>query len=407
MLEILLKKRLDDRKSKVLYRVRHARFSPQKPEVVYQGRSLLSFSSNDYLGLANHPEVVSAFQRGAEKYGVGSGASSVISGYTSAHAALEEELSEFLGYPRVLLFSNGYMANLGVLKALLKKGDHLFQDKLNHASLIDGGLFSGAHFKRYLHNDLSSLKRELCRPGCESGHPEREQCHPSLCEGSRLIVSDGVFSMDGDLAHIPDLSRLARQYAATLMIDDAHGMGVLGATGRGSLEHHGLKVGDVDILTASFGKSFGASGAFVAANEMIIESCIQFARTYTYHTNFPAAIAEACRVSLQLIQKESWRREKLQKLVHLFKKGAKELGLKLSPSDTPIQPLMIGDEATALAVSDSLYQKGILALALRAPSVPKGSARLRITFSAEHTEEQVQQLLHALEMVNHEKIIAR
>ena len=371
---------LETRHAADLYRSRRIVDSPQQPQMVVDGRPMLAFCSNDYLGLANHPEVIKALQRGAERYGAGSGAAHLINGHSRAHHQLEEELAEFTGRPRALLFSTGYMANLGVISALLGRGDNLFEDRLNHASLIDAGLLCRAELKRFRHADVSSLERQLASAGT----------------GRCLIATDGVFSMDGDIAPLPDLARQAQQQDAWLMVDDAHGLGVLGGSGRGSLEHFGLDNDQVPILMGTLGKAFGTFGAFVAGSEVLIETLIQQARSYIYTTAPPPAVAEASRVSLRIAHTESWRREHLQHLVQRFRTTAEQLGLPLLQSSTPIQPLLAGSAQQALAWSRRLEAQGILVSAIRPPTVPEGSARLRITLSAGHTEQQLERLLEAL-----------
>lgn len=366
-----------------LYRQRRILDSPQGVHQVVDGRERLSFCSNDYLGLANHPQVIKALQNGAAQWGVGSGASHLVNGHSAAHHALEEELAAFTGRPRALLFSTGYMANLGVIAALCGRGDAVFEDRLNHASLLDGGLLSQARLQRYAHGDPQALADKLAR---RDG-------------GEKLIASDGVFSMDGDLAPLPELAATAQAHDAWLMVDDAHGFGVLGRSGGGTVEHFGLGMEQVPILIGTLGKAFGTFGAFVAGSEALIEFLIQQARPYIYTTALPPALAEATRVSLRLLQEEGWRRDRLQTLVQRFRRGAAELGLTLMASDTPIQPLLIGDNDKAMAMSRALLKQGILISAIRPPTVPEGSARLRITFSAAHREVDVDQLLTVLEMV--------
>lgn len=378
---------LAERQAKGLYRARHVVASPQAPLLKVDGRELLSFCSNDYLGLANHPEVVTAFKWGADSYGVGAGASHLINGHTQAHHALEEELADFVGRPRALLFSTGYMANLGVVTALTGRGDVVLGDRLNHASLIDAGLLSGARLQRYLHGNPASLEKHLKKL---SGLQDEQR---------RLIITDGVFSMDGDLAPLPELAAVAQLHNAWLMVDDAHGIGVLGEQGRGTLSHYHLETAQVPILMGTLGKAFGTFGAFVAGSDALIETLIQQARSYIYTTAMPAAVAEATRTSLRLMQSENWRREKLQALVQRFRQGARQLGLNLMDSDTPIQPLLIGDSHKTVDISETLLAKNIFVSAIRPPTVPEGSARLRITFSAEHSEAQVDQLLDALDSI--------
>lgn len=369
------------RRDEGLYRSRRITQGPQGPSLSLDTGEVLSFCSNDYLGLANHPDVIAAFVDGANRYGVGSGSAHLISGHSHAHHALEEELAEFTGYPRTLLFSTGYMANLGVVSALLDRHGAAFEDKLNHASLLDASALAQSKLIRYRHADHQHLAERLA----QSDHD------------NRLIISDGVFSMDGDLAPLVELSQLARQYHAPLMIDDAHGFGVLGQQGRGIVEQFQLSHNEIPILVGTLGKAFGTFGAFVAGDETLIETLIQKSRSYIYTTAMPAAVAEATRCSLKLLQQESWRREKLQALIQQFRRGAEQLGLTLMASQTPIQPLLIGDSKQASTISEQLLDKGILISAIRPPTVPQGSARLRITFSAAHSEKDVDLLLSTLE----------
>ncbi|AYN08632.1 TPA: 8-amino-7-oxononanoate synthase [Pseudomonas putida] len=371
--------RLAERRAADLYRHRPLLESPQGPEVVVDGQRLLAFCSNDYLGLANHPEVIAAWQAGAERWGVGGGASHLVVGHSTPHHQVEEALAELTGRPRALLFSTGYMANLGAITALVGQGDTVLQDRLNHASLLDGGLLSGARFNRYLHNDPASLASRLDK-----------------AVGNTLVVTDGVFSMDGDLANLPALANVARARGAWLMVDDAHGLGTLGAQGGGIVEHFGLGVDDVPVLIGTLGKACGTAGAFVAGSEALIEALVQFARPYIYTTSQPPALACATLKSLELLRRETWRREHLAALIRQFREGAQQLGLQLMDSPTPIQPIVIGDSAQALRLSRLLRERGLLVTAIRPPTVPAGSARLRVTLSAAHSEAQVQLLLNAL-----------
>ncbi|MFK5732802.1 8-amino-7-oxononanoate synthase [Pseudomonas urmiensis] len=371
--------RLAERRAADLYRQRPLLQSPQGPEVVVDGQPLLAFCNNDYLGLANHPEVIAAWRAGAERWGVGGGASHLVIGHSTPHHQLEEALAELTGRPRALLFSTGYMANLGAITALVGQGDTILQDRLNHASLLDGGLLSGARFNRYLHNDPDSLAKRLDK-----------------ATGNTLVVTDGVFSMDGDLADLPALAETARARGAWLMVDDAHGLGTLGATGAGIVEHFGLGLDDVPVLIGTLGKACGTAGAFVAGSEELIEALVQFARPYIYTTSQPPALACATLKSLELLRRESWRREHLAALIRQFRQGAEQIGLQLMDSPTPIQPILIGDSARALRLSRILRERGLLVTAIRPPTVPVGSARLRVTLSAAHSEAQVQLLLNAL-----------
>ncbi|WP_349976595.1 8-amino-7-oxononanoate synthase [Pseudomonas sp. WHRI 8519] len=371
--------RLAERRAADLYRQRPLLQSPQGPNVVVDGQPLLAFCSNDYLGLANHPEVIAAWQAGAERWGVGGGASHLVVGHSTPHHQVEEALAELTGRPRALLFSTGYMANLGAITALVGQGDTVLQDRLNHASLLDGGLLSGARFNRYLHNDAVSLANRLDK----------------AC-GNTLVVTDGVFSMDGDLADLPALAEVARARGAWLMVDDAHGLGTLGAQGGGIVEHFGLGIDDVPVLIGTLGKACGTAGAFVAGSDDLIEALVQFARPYIYTTSQPPALACATLKSLELVRRETWRREHLAGLILQFREGAAQIGLQLMDSPTPIQPLLIGDSAQALRLSQMLRERGLLVTAIRPPTVPAGSARLRVTLSAAHSEAQVQLLLNAL-----------
>ncbi|WP_342624006.1 8-amino-7-oxononanoate synthase [Pseudomonas alkylphenolica] len=374
-----LRARLEQRRAADLYRQRPLLQSPQGPQVVVDGQPLLAFCSNDYLGLANHPEVIAAWRAGAERWGVGGGASHLVIGHSTPHHEVEEVLAELTGRPRALLFTTGYMANLGALTALVGQGDTVLQDRLNHASLLDAGLLSGARFNRYLHNDASSLASRLDK-----------------AVGNTLVVTDGVFSMDGDIADLPALAATAKTRDAWLMVDDAHGFGTLGRNGGGIVEHFGLSSEQVPVLIGTLGKACGTAGAFVAGSEELIECLIQFARPYIYTTSQPPALACATLRSLQLLRSEHWRREHLAALIQQFRSGAEQIGLQLMDSFTPIQPILIGDSARALHLSQMLRERGLLVTAIRPPTVPAGSARLRVTLSAAHSAAQVQLLLDAL-----------
>lgn len=379
---------LTQRRAQHLYRTRRIIESPQGPEIVSDGQRYLNFCSNDYLGLANHPQVIEALQAGAARYGVGSGAAHLICGHSRAHHALEEELAAFTQRPRALLFSTGYMANLGVIGALAGRGDTILQDRLNHASLIDAAQLSGARLQRYPHADPTALEKKIMASNGSAA----------------LIASDGVFSMDGDSAPVTQLAALARTHNIPLLLDDAHGLGVLGAHGGGTLEQAGLGLDDVPVLMGTLGKAFGTFGAFVAGSAELIETLIQQARSYIYTTALPPALAEATRASLKLVQTEPWRREQLRHLIARFTQGAAELKLPLLLSHTPIQPLLIGSAEHALALSEQLLARGILVSAIRPPTVPQGEARLRITLSCAHSEAHIDQLLDALAATPHETV---
>jgi len=370
---------LAQRRGAGLYRQRLTLESAQGPRVRLEGREFLNFCSNDYLGLANHPRVVEALVQGARGYGAGSGASHLVCGHTAPHHQLEDALAELTGRPRALLFSSGYAANCGALTALLQAGDHVFEDRLNHASLLDGGRFSGARFRRFAHNDCADLAAKL-----------------AAAEGQKLVVVDGVFSMDGDSAPLTELAALCRRESAWLMVDDAHGLGVLGEGGAGSVVAAGLSSAEVPVLMATLGKALGTAGAFVAGSEELIEYLIQEARQYIYTTALPPAVAAASLAAVRLLEEESWRREHLQALIRRFRAGAETCGLPLMPSATAIQPLLVGAAEQATALSARLRERGLLIGAIRPPTVPAGTSRLRITLTAAHTEGEVDQLLDVL-----------
>ena len=370
---------LAERRQQQRYRQRIEQQAPAGREAVINGQRLINFCGNDYLGLANHPQLVAAFKKAADEFGVGSGASHLVCGHSHYHHALEQQLAAFCGRPRALLFSTGYMANLGVIQALVGKGDAVFEDRLNHASLIDGGLASGARFRRYQHADAASLASQL------AGSEARR----------KLVVTDGVFSMDGDVAPLAMLADVCEQHQAWLMVDDAHGFGVLGEQGGGCVAAQGMQ-GRVPVLVGTLGKAFGTFGAFVAGSDELIEILIQFARPYIYTTALPPAVAAATLASLALLQKEGWRREKLQSLIARFRQGAVQRGFRLMDSATPIQPLLIGEDGEALAMSQRLRERGFLISAIRPPTVPEGTARLRITLSAAHEPEDIDRLIEAL-----------
>jgi 8-amino-7-oxononanoate synthase len=345
------------------------------------GKPVHNFCSNDYLGLANNQVIADAFKKGIDDYGTGSGASHLISGHTKAHCDLEQQLAEFTGRPKALLFSSGYMANMGVIGALLGRSDTVLEDYLNHASLLDGGLLSRAKFQRYKHQDCNDLEAKL-----------------NASSGSRkLVVTDGVFSMDGDVAPVADLAEVSQNSNAWLMVDDAHGFGVLGKTGAGLIQALGLGVDQVPILMGTLGKAFGTYGAFVAGSETLIETLVQFARSYIYTTAPPPAIAVATSASLELVKNDQWRRDKLNQLIVRFRAGAKQVGLDLMHSDTPIQPILMASDTQLLKTNNQLLDRGFMVGAIRPPTVPEGTGRLRITLTANHSEQQVDALLDALD----------
>jgi 8-amino-7-oxononanoate synthase len=383
-MDATLQAQLNQRREEHLYRTRLNVASGCSSTLSVGGRSLVNFCSNDYLGLASHPDISQALKQAADLYGTGSGASHLVSGHSVVHHQLEEGLAEFTGRPRALLFSAGYLANIGAINALVGRRDLVLQDQLNHASLLDGGRLSQADFKRYKHVDITSLEQRL------------EQSSAAR----KLIVSDGVFSMDGNLAPLPEISTLAKKHSAWLMVDDAHGVGVLGQQGGGLVEELNMTIEQVPVLVGTLGKSFGTFGAFVAGSEALIETLIQFSRSYTYTTALPPAIAAATLASLKIVREETWRRDKLAQLVRRFRRGAEQIGLQLAESNTPIQPVLINNDEKVMQVGQQLRTAGFLVGAIRPPTVPVGTGRLRITFSADHSEEQVDKLVAALDSLN-------
>jgi len=355
------------------------------PVLAIDGRRVLNFCSNDYLGLATHPALAAAMAQCAHTQGAGAGASHLVSGHGPEHEVLEHELAEFTGRERALLFSTGYMANLGVAVALADRDDLVLGDRLNHASLLDAALLARSRRQlRYPHGDADTARRALAAHAAAAP------------DAGAVLLTDGVFSMDGDLAPLPALAAAARAYGAWLVVDDAHGLGVLGAGGRGSLEHFGLGADDVPVLVGTLGKAFGSFGAFVAGSAELIDWLVQRARTYIYTTALPQPVAAATRAALRLIQGETWRRDRLLALVQRFRAAARSRGLPLLDSQTPIQPVMFGDSAAALAASARLRDAGFWVGAIRPPTVPTGTARLRVTLCATHRDTDVDALVDAL-----------
>lgn len=363
-----------------LYRTRLPTQNRQGAIVQHQQQSYLSFNSNDYLGHAQHPDVIAAFQKGAEQYGVGSSGSHLLGGHHPAHEALEEALAEFFGTPSALLFSTGYSANLSALISLIQPSDHLFQDRLNHASLIDAGRYCQAKFNRYRHLNVDDLENRL-------------KTHPSH---HTWIVTDGVFSVDGDIAPLNRLVTLSKHYQTGLIVDDAHGIGILGKSGRGTISHFGLNADTMTLLTGSFSIALGTFGAFAAGSQCLIETLIQSARGYMYTTALPPAIAEATRTSLKLLEAADDKRAYLNHLIQYFQTCASQLGLKSIPSSTPIQPILIGDNLKTQLLAKTLQKAGLLVGAIRPPTVPKNTARLRIALTVHHTRAHIDYLLETI-----------
>lgn len=377
-----LQSRLDDLRRRDMFRTRRSLEGPQGRVVVVDGRPLINFCSNDYLGLAGDPRIAAAFKRGVDRWGTGTGASHLICGHTAAHEELEEALAEFAGRPRALLYGSGYAANVGVINALLSVGDFVFEDRLNHASLLDGGWISRATFSWFEHRDTADLDAKLA---AIRHQPTR-----------KLIVSDGTFSMDGDPCRLDELVALAKRHGAWTMIDDAHGMGVHGVNSVGLVDPSRYSTDDVPILVGTLGKAFGTAGAFVAGEESLVEFLIQRSRNYIFTTAMPSPLAVATLESLAIAKAEPERREHLAALIARFRSGTRELGFTLMPSTSPIQPLVVGDPARALALSRALEERGLLIGAIRPPTVPEGTSRLRVTLTAAHQASDVDRLLESL-----------
>lgn len=363
------------------FRRRRMLVGPQGREVISDGRRLINFCSNDYLGLAADERLRTSLARAVERWGVGAGASPLVCGYTAAHRALEEALAGFTGRARAVLFPSGYAANLGCLGALLGRGDWVLEDRLNHASLLDGGRLSGARLERFRHGDMADLERRLT---------------VSTSTGRTLVASDGTFSMDGDHCALASLVTTVQRHGAWLMIDDAHGLGVHGRGGRGLVDAQQFTSTDVQLLVGTFGKAFGTCGAFVAGDEEAIELLVQRARQLIFSTALPAAFAEATLTSLAIVEAEEWRRERLRELVAYFRTGLEQTGIAAPVSQTPIQPLIVGNPARAVSLSAALEDAGFLVSAIRPPTVPEGTSRLRVTLTAAHTVEDVARLLEVL-----------
>lgn len=352
------------------------------------GRSYLNFSSNDYLGLASHPAVIEAWQKGAKLYGVGSGGSYLVTGYNQAHRDLTEQLKAWLGVPALALFSSGYCANQAIIKLLLGKNDLLFQDKLNHASLIEAGRLSECKMLRFKHNDSAHLQKILNKQ--------------KLKEGNKLIISEGVFSMDGDCAPIQDLVQYAKQSNAWLMIDDAHGIGVVGENGQGSVVAAGLQNSDLQIYMGTFGKALGVGGAFVAGSQKLIDYLTNFSKPYIYSTGLPPAMVYSISQAAKMAETEHWRRNKLHNLINYFKTSAVDNGICVTNSNSAIQPIMIGDTKKTVVLAERLKKLGFWTTPIRPPTVPANSARLRITLTASHQISDIKGLINAIRQVLNE-----
>ncbi len=378
--ENTLQTALQQQQQQYLYRQRHCFMSPQGVDVIIDGQRTINFSNSDYLGLANHPHVVQAFCQAANDYGIGSTASPLVCGHTALHHQLEEELAVFVGRDSALLYNSGYMANLAIISTLCQRGDIVFADKLNHASLLDAVLLSRARLQRFAHGNIAQLEQQLAKPR----------------QGNGLLAVESVFSMEGDLAPLAELAALAQRYHVNLVVDDAHGFGVLGEKGAGGAEHFQLDQQQLPILMGTLSKAIGCHGAFVAGSHTLIDTLIQFSRPYRYSSSLPPALAAAALASLQVLRNEPDRRAQLQQRIAYFKKGAAQRPLALLPAPSAIQSLVVGDSQAALSLAAALQQRGFWVVAIRPPSVPVGSARLRITLSVAHHEDHIDRLLDTL-----------
>lgn len=375
-----ISKTLDSLKEKDLYRVLRTVESAQGPRVNVDGRELLLLCSNDYLGLASHPKVRAAAKAAIGKYGFGSGASRLVSGSMSSHVMLEERIAEFKGCEAALLFNSGYAANTGVIAALAGRRDVIFSDRLNHASIVDGCRLSLAKVRRYRH--------------CNTDH--LESLLNTSTDGERLIITDGVFSMDGDISPLKDIAALAKKHRAMLMVDDAHGTGVLGRSGRGTAEELGLSSGEIDIHMGTLGKALGGFGAYVAGSREFIDYLVNSARSFIYSTSLPPAAAAAAMAALDIVEREPDRRERLKKNADFMRNGLAELGFETGNSETAIIPVMAGDVGRACCMMESLLEGGVFAQAIRPPTVPEGTSRIRVTVTSEHSIKDIEWALGAL-----------
>lgn len=387
MLKQRLQAKLNQQHAKQHYRYLDTRTGPQQAEcTLADGKTVINFCSNDYLGLANHPNVLASWREACEQYGIGSGASRLVSGHAQPHESLQQALAEFTGFERTLVFGTGYMANLAVLGTLVQRDDLLLQDKFNHASLLDAAVLSRARMLRFHHND------EVQAAALLEEHPVSET-------QLQWLVTEGVFSMDGHISPLPALVKLSEPRHRAIVVDDAHGFGVLGSHGRGSLEHHGIEPQQVDVMIATFGKSLGTFGAFVAGNATVIDALTQFARPFIYTTAPPPALSAATHAALAILQAEPQRRTHVHELIAYFRTQLQDTDLELTASGTPIQAVILGDSDSALRASEHLRAQGIFVKAIRPPTVPKGTARLRITLTAGHTKAHVDRLITALKEI--------
>lgn len=380
----IIKKKLKEIKSSNSFRVRKIKDSGNSHTFTFKNKKFLSFASNDYLSLSTDKRIINSAKKALENYGYSTGSSALISGYTKSHFKLEEEISDFLGQEKTLLFSTGYQANLGVINALVDRGDNIISDKLNHASLIDGAILSRANFKRYKHNDYKNLEELLKK----------------LKEKNNLIISDSLFSMDGDYPNLKKIYAIVKKYKSSLLIDEAHAIGVYGEKGKGFV-HANLLNNKTDIvITGTFGKAFGTFGAFLSGKYENVEYVLQKARSYTYSTSLPVNAVEATRKSLKIISTEDWRREKLFSLIDYYKKNINNSGFVSLDSNSQIQAILIGDSKDAIHVSDALLKNGIYIPPIRPPTVEEGKSRLRISLTVDHEESDIDYLINILQKIS-------
>lgn len=379
-----IKEELAEIREKGLYRVLRTVETAQGPRVTIDGREMILLCSNDYLGLANHPKLKEAACDAIEKYGFGTGASRLISGSMTPHCEFEEKFARFKGTEAALLFNSGYASNTGVIPAVTGFGDTIFSDRLNHASIVDGCRLSRADFRRYRHLDMKALERYLIYHS--ENHEET---------GRKLIVTDGVFSMDGDIAPLDKIVSLAKEHDCMLMVDDAHGTGVLGASGKGTAEHLGIAVEDIDIYMGTLGKAFGSYGAYVAGSRELIDYLINKARSFIYSTALPPSMAAAAIAAIEIMEDEPERRERLLANAAIMRDGLKGLGFEIMDSHTQIIPILTVDSEIACEMMELLMDEGVYALAIRPPSVPEGTSRLRVTVTSEHSQEDLSKALAA------------
>ncbi len=379
-MEKIIKKKLNNLKLSNKYRIRKIKDSGNSHLFIYKNKEYLSFASNDYLSLSNDKRIIRAAKKALDKYGYSTGSSALISGYTKSHSMLEEELSEFLGQEKTLLFSTGYQANLGVIKSLVNKSNNIISDKLNHASLIDGAILSRANFKRYNHRDYKNLDQLLLENKTKDN----------------LIISDSLFSMDGDIADLKKLRAKSKKYKSLLLVDEAHALGVHGPEGRGLVYKYSLNSEKNIFVTGTFGKSVGTFGAFFSAKEDYVDYVMQNSRSYIYSTSLPVNAVEATRRSLKIIKKEDWRREKLFSLINYFRKNINKSGFHSLESNSQIQALLIGSSKDAVCISEKLLKNGIYIPPIRPPTVEEGKSRLRVSLTVDHEESDIDHLINSL-----------